>query len=161
MKERLIILFRHGIAEERRDSLPDEKRRLTRTGHQRMKEISRGLTRILEEVDALYSSPLVRAIETAEWIEKAYERRVRIARTEHLAPGADRDAALQFVQQQDGERLIFVGHEPNLTALMLGLTKMDRAGELELKKGGCYGVVAGEGASRLEWMLPPRVLRRG
>jgi hypothetical protein len=42
---------------------------------------------------------------------------------------------------------------------MLALTGM--TGEMELKKGGCYGVrIDAGGAGRLEWILRPRAMKR-
>jgi hypothetical protein len=44
---------------------------------------------------------------------------------------------------------------------MLAITKMSSDGTIELKKGGCYGVrLFSDSSAQLEWMLPPRVLRR-
>ena len=58
-------------------------------------------------------------------------------------------------------RIICVGHEPNLSMTMRVLTMMSSEGGIELKKGGCYGLrLFKDGGARLEWLLPPRVLRR-
>ena len=54
---------------------------------------------------------------------------------------------------------IFVGHEPNLTEIMLDLTAMRSHNAIELKKGGCYGLRIEDNSILLEWMLPPRILR--
>ena len=44
-----------------------------------------------------------------------------------------------------------------LSVFLLTLTAM--AGEIELAKGGCYGIrIEPDGTARLEWMLPPRAL---
>jgi len=65
-----IVLLRHGIA-EKKGGKPDEKRRLTDEGNEKMRGIARGLARLLPGAEALYSSPLVRATETAQWIARA------------------------------------------------------------------------------------------
>ena len=52
---------------------------------------------------------------------------------------------------------LLVGHEPTLTRGMMQLTGI--SGAIELKKAGCYGVRIEEGGGRLEWMLPPKLLR--
>src|SRR6267154_2541713 len=80
----LIVLLRHGIAEEKGGGKPDEERRLTREGHEKMKRVSRALAGILPDADAIYSSPLVRAYETAEWVAKAYEKKLEIETTTAL-----------------------------------------------------------------------------
>jgi phosphohistidine phosphatase len=67
----LIVLLRHGIAEDPAADVADDDRRLTRKGHRRMKVVARALARLIPNVDAIYSSPLVRAYETAEHVARA------------------------------------------------------------------------------------------
>ncbi len=152
--ERFLVLLRHGIAEERGADKPDAERPLTGEGHRRMKEIARGLRKLLPKVEAIVSSPLVRCKQTADWVSRAYDD-LAVETTEALAP--DGDLAAFRIQAR---RAILVGHEPTLTRFMLDLTGMTSEA-LELKKGGCYGIrVDAEGAAQLEWLLPPRVTRR-
>jgi phosphohistidine phosphatase len=155
--ERFIVLLRHGIAEDRGEGKPDEARELTDVGNRRMKQIARGLAELFPKVDVIISSPLVRARQTADWVARAYDLSVEISD----ALSTDSDVA-KFRALVDGLsvcRAILVGHEPTLSAFMLALTGMK--GDIELKKGGCYGVRLGaDDAARLEWMLPPRAMRR-
>ena len=66
----------------------------------------------------------------------------------------------QLIDATTVSRFILVGHEPNLTAGMLELTKMHADSEIELKKGGCYAIRMTEtGETHLEWMLAPKVMR--
>ena len=157
--ERFLVLLRHGIAEERSSTKTDDERELTDDGHRRMKEIARGLARLLPKAEAIVSSPLVRARQTAEWVARAYGRSIPIEGAHALAPGSD---AARFRELLDGisaRRAIFVGHEPTLSEFMLALTGM--SGVIELKKGGCYGIrIDAVASAHLEWMLPPRALRR-
>jgi phosphohistidine phosphatase len=155
MRDRFIILLRHGIAEPSGDKA-DEVRRLTPDGRRRMKEIARTLARILPEPDLLYSSPLLRCTQTAESIARAYGKLATIT-TQALRPEAGPSEFVKLLHTTDEQRVIGVGHEPGLSALMRELTEIE--GEFELKKGGCYGIRILESGARLEWMLPPRVLR--
>ena len=76
-----------------------------------------------------------------------------------MAPDSDAARFRELLDGLSARRAIFVGHEPTLSAFMLALTGMQ--GEIELKKGGCYGIRIDEaGAGHLEWMLPPRAMRR-
>ena len=77
--ERFIVLLRHGIAEDATPDKKDEDRGLTSEGHARMKQIARGLERALPKVQAIYSSPLLRAVQTALWVSKAYRSRAIFA----------------------------------------------------------------------------------
>jgi phosphohistidine phosphatase len=158
--ERFVILLRHGIAEDPVAGKKDEDRSLTSEGHARMKEIARGLADALPRVRVIYSSPLLRAVQTALWVSKAYRSRAAVTTTDVLAPGATKKDFLALVASIKEPRAIFVGHEPILTDSMRALTGL-KSGSLELKKGGCYGVrLLEDGTGVLEWVLPPRILRR-
>lgn len=158
-RERFIVLLRHGIAEPHEPPKPDTERSLTKEGHERMKEIGRGLAQLFPKADAIYTSPLVRAVQTALWVAKGYGERITVRTTNSLVPGASA-AELRELLGQTGDRwIILVGHEPNLSSSCAGLTGL--SGRIELKKGGCYGVRIGEdGGAELEWILTPKVLRR-
>ena len=159
--ERFIVLLRHGIAEEATPEKKDEDRSLTAEGHARMKLIARGLERTLPRVEAIYSSPLLRAVQTSLWVSKAYRSRVNINTVDALVPDA---SAKQFRALVDGiqeRRAIIVGHEPNLTDNLRALTGIKESDAIELKKGGCYGIrLNPDGTAVLEWLLPPRILRK-
>ena len=150
-----VVLLRHGIAEPRGSRENDDERRLTPAGRRKMKEIAPALAKLFPDVDAIHSSPLPRALETATIVAKSYDLGVQTL--DALKPGSDPDEVREFLDKSRVEKLILVGHEPHLSATMLHLTGM--GGEMELKKGGCYGVRIEDGTARLEWMLPPRVLR--
>jgi phosphohistidine phosphatase len=157
-EERFVILLRHGIAEEPAAEKKDEDRGLTAEGHARMKQVARGLERALPKAQAIYTSPLLRAMQTALWVSKGYRSRVNITTTDALAPGATKKQFLALVKSIQERRVIIVGHEPNLTDALQALTGVEG---LELKKGACFGVrVFADGTGLLEWVLPPRILRK-
>ena len=127
-----------------------------------MKEIGRGLARLFPKADVIYTSPLIRCVETAEWVEKGYKSSIVVKTYDALKPGAGVDDFRALINGSKARRIVCVGHESDLSTAMLALTKMSSDGPIELKKGGCYGLRMfddGSGAC-LEWMLPPRVLRR-
>ena len=67
-----LLIIRHGIAEARSSGGDDDSRRLTDDGRKKMRRGAKGLIRLLPELEALVSSPLVRARETAEIVAEAY-----------------------------------------------------------------------------------------
>ncbi|HLJ74770.1 MAG TPA: histidine phosphatase family protein [Thermoanaerobaculia bacterium] len=150
---RFLVLLRHGIAEDPSAEKNDLERELTKKGQRRMEAIAAGLARVFPEAEAIYSSPAVRAMQTAKPVAKEYD--LKIIKRDELAPGVSPRA---LVDQIKDNYAIFVGHEPTLSRLMQDLTNV--RGEIELKKGGCYGIAFDDGTPRLAWMLPPRVLRR-
>jgi phosphohistidine phosphatase len=161
-RARLIVLLRHGIAEDRAPGKKDEERALTPEGHARMMKLAGGLERAFPKAQVIYSSPLVRAVQTAQWVAKAYRSRIKITQSEALAPSGTHQDFLQLIRSIPERRIILVGHEPTLTSntvALLGLTN-DSQG-LELKKGGCYALrLRGENGAVLDWALSPRILRR-
>jgi phosphohistidine phosphatase len=161
-----VILFRHGPA-GRRDAKrwPDDRERpLTGIGKKRTRKAAAGIARLEPKLARIWTSPLVRARETAERLAAAYDPPPKITVVEALAPGMD--ALRELVQESKrapGEAIALVGHEPDLGALAGRLVGRD-AGGLPLKKAGACridfsGPVRG-GAGSLDWLLPPRVLRR-
>jgi phosphohistidine phosphatase len=150
---KFIVLLRHGIAEDQSADKNDLDRELTPKGRRRMEAIAAGLARVFPEAEAIYSSPAVRAIQTAQPVAKEY--RLKIQKNDALAPG---QSSRKLVDEVSVDFAIFVGHEPTLSALMKELTATQ--GQIELKKGGCYGVAFEGQTARLEWILSPRVLRR-
>ena len=158
LPERFIVLLRHGIAEDGGPDKKDEDRALTSEGHARMKQIARGLERALPKAQAIYSSPLLRAVQTALWVSKAYRSRAPVNTTDALALSATPKQFLALVKSIEERRAVIVGHEPVLTA---GLRALTGIGGVELKKGGAYGVrLLPDGTAVLDWVLPPRLLRK-
>jgi phosphohistidine phosphatase SixA len=154
MSERFVVLLRHGIA-EKKGAKPDAKRALTAKGHAAMKQIAAALAEIFPDAGVIYSSPLRRCVQTADWVARA--QGLEVMETEALSPDGDGDQVRKLIERSDAARIICVGHEPNLSQTMLALTHM--RGEIELKKGGCYGIRWVEGEEpQLEWMIPPHVL---
>lgn len=155
--EKLIVILRHGIASPK-GTAPEETRPLTEKGHARMKENARGLRALFPKAEAIFTSPLTRATQTADWVVKAYGN-LPLVTSDLLRPEAESGAMRKLIDATTLARFIVVGHEPSLTNGMLDVTKM-QANALELKKGGCYAVrVFDDGTAQLEWMLPPKVLR--
>jgi phosphohistidine phosphatase len=158
--DRFVILLRHGIAEEKSADKPDDDRALTGEGNTRMKQNARGLAAVFPKAEALYSSPLVRAIQTGLWVTKGYRKKLRLQTIEALRHEKDPAEIIEFVRGLKERRIILVGHEPHLSRTMAVWTGMAGA-DFELKKGGCYGLrVPDEGPAVLEWILPPRILRK-
>ena len=155
-----VILLRHGIAEDKSEEKPDEDRELTGNGHARMKKNAQGLARIFPKADALYSSPLVRAVQTGMWVTKAYGGKLTLETIDALRHESDPAEIVEFVRSLSAPRVILAGHEPHLTRTMAYWTGIGVT-SFELRKGGCYCLrVEDSGPAALEWMLPPRILRR-
>jgi phosphohistidine phosphatase len=111
-----LLIVRHAEAEP---GEPDELRTLTPAGHEQARALGQRLREQGVEPDAVVSSPLLRARETAR--ELAFgEPEV----DERLAPGATpldvREAAAGR-----GQTVLVVGHQPDCGRAVAGLTGGD------------------------------------
>lgn len=158
-----IVLVRHAIAEERGAAWPDDDERpLSRDGIRKWKRAARGLVGLLPSVDVLLTSPLVRAVQTAEIIAKAASPSPRLQLFEALRPETRPGTMITALRAAAPKgTVILVGHEPMLSELASQLLHLQ--GPLEFRKGGAMSLVTQglgtRGPARLEWFVPPRVLR--
>jgi phosphohistidine phosphatase SixA len=95
---------------------PDELRPLTAGGRAVARELGETLAR--ERPDAVLSSPLLRARETAEQIARAAG--LEPEPDERLAPGADADG-VRAAAAGKGETVVVVAHQPDCSAIVLDL----------------------------------------
>jgi len=159
-----LYLVRHAIAAERGDQWPDDtKRPLTDVGIARFKEAVEGLAWLSVEIDEIFTSPLVRAKQTATLLAHGLGNKTSVKTLDALAPGhTPRQVMNELSRTAKRHRIALVGHEPGLGELASHLLGSARA--LPFKKGGvCYIAIQGLASRRpgeLEWFLPPKVLRR-
>jgi phosphohistidine phosphatase SixA len=113
-----LFLVRHA---EAAPGEPDELRPLTPAGRNVARDLGARLAS--ERPDAVVSSPLLRARETAEQIARAAG--LTPEADERLAPGASAED-LQAAIAGRGERVIAVGHQPDCSAIVLALTGRER-----------------------------------
>jgi phosphohistidine phosphatase len=145
-------LLRHGEAVPH-DSKPDDDRELTARGERQALAAGEGLARLGVEFVACYTSPKVRARDTARLACKALN--IEPEETESLANGFDRDAALELLTAHDDDaRVLAVGHEPSFSQVVFDLT----GGRVDFKKGGVAAVRIERGGGELLALLRPREL---
>jgi phosphohistidine phosphatase len=158
-----LYLVRHAIAAERGDEWPDDRKRpLTERGIGRFKEVVRGLRTLDVAIDEIFTSPLVRARQTADLLAAGVEGKPAVKTLDALAPGHAAEVVLaQLVKAAKRRRIALVGHQPDLgelAAVLMGATR-----PLPFRKGGvCRIDVQGlsrERAGVLQWFVPPKVLR--
>ena len=141
-------LLRHGEAVPH-DSKPDDERELTARGERQGVAAGAGLARLGAEFDACYSSPKVRALDTAKLACEALNIEPVVA--ESLGGGFDCGDARELLHAHgDDARVLAVGHEPDFSQVVFDLT----GGRVDFKKGGIAAVEDGE----LLILLRPREL---
>ncbi len=161
-----LILIRHGRAgvpsEFARSGMSDDMRPLTVEGRKRMRNNVAGLVRFIPQIHVLATSPLVRAVETAQVVAKTFK--VSAVEVAALAPQGKSDKLVTWIAQQPiGDTVALVGHEPILTGLASWLVGGSSKVKFSLKKGGACCILLNEkvaaGAGRLSWLLTPRQMR--
>jgi len=158
-----LYLVRHAIAAERGEEWPDDtKRPLTVRGISRFKDAVKGLRSLDVAIDEIFSSPLVRAKQTADLLAAGVDGKPVVKYLDVLAPGHPAAAVmLQLAKSARRRRIALVGHEPDLGELAAHLIGAQRP--LPFRKGAvCRIDVSGLSGKRhgsLLWFLPPKALR--
>jgi len=162
-----LVVVRHAIAEDRdafaRTGRSDDERPLTEEGQRKMEQAARGLVRLVPSLDALCSSPLVRAVQTAEIVAQAYGG-IGIETATVLSGGAPPEDVVAWLQgRKSGDTVAIVGHEPDLSTLVSFLLAGSDDAFIEMKKGAvCLVECSGKpeaGAGMLRWSAAPKQLR--
>ncbi len=160
-----LYIMRHAIAALREKWIgPDEDRPLTLSGRARMRQAARGLRALRIRFDLVVSSPLVRAVQTAEIVPRVLKQPPQIEICPALAPGMVPDQLFQFLAGYPAaKRVLLVGHEPDLGNFALTLIGCAQPDCFPLRKGGVCRIdidqVPPTGAGVLVWALTPRIMR--
>ncbi|HYZ89183.1 MAG TPA: phosphohistidine phosphatase SixA, partial [Myxococcales bacterium] len=155
-----IFLVRHGVAVDRDGDIPDAFRSLTSKGRRRFRKTARSLARLGCKLDLILTSPLVRAVQTAE-ILASETKHGEVAVLEELDPKyAAADLLKAVTKRAEGVRSVaLVGHEPQLSAVLAALAAVD-ADRLDVKKGAIVRLDAQNpserGSAGAFWSLKPK-----
>ena len=159
-----LYLMRHGIAVDREDpECPSEAERyLTPKGMEKTRAAAWGLRALDVKPEAMFTSPYLRAVQTAEIACEALGFRPgKLQRTDALLPESDPGDLFRELGRCKGSEVLCCGHAPNLDLVIahaLGtahpVTALKKAGAacLELSH-----LAAGRG--ELIWIMTSKALR--
>ena len=162
-----LLLIRHAIAEDRfefaRTGKSDYYRPLTQRGRDRMAKGAAGLCTLVPGIDVLATSPLTRAVQTAEIVAAAYGG-LAIEHADSLASGDPR-AFLDWLGECGSDDVVAaVGHEPHMSDWATWLLTGGGHDFTVVKKGSAMLLEFPDslkpGAALLHWFLAPAQLRR-
>src|ERR671922_1259400 len=110
-----LLVVRHGAAEDKdkfaRTGKSDDLRPLTPAGKREMRDVARGIRGVVAAIDALLTSPLVRAMQTAEIVGEEYDQEP--AKVEWLRPEAPYEELARWARSsREKQTIVIVGHEP-------------------------------------------------
>lgn len=158
----IIYFLRHASAGERkRNPKKDERRPLDAQGIEQCGDVGRALAALDVAVDAVISSPLKRATQTAALVgnEVGYERQLFIEKA--LRPEATFEQFREMLRKYSrADAVMVVGHDPNFSEF-LGKTISPRnsTAHIDLKKGSVARVESNGKTAVLQWCLTPRLIR--
>jgi phosphohistidine phosphatase len=120
-----VTLIRHAEAGD--DAPRDESRALTVRGRADARRLGRALARRGIRFTAIITSPLVRAVQTAEIVAAATDYRGRMPARDLLQPEASAADVVTFLAKLADEKSVaLVAHEPILSAVAAALTGKGR-----------------------------------
>jgi phosphohistidine phosphatase len=135
-----VYLLRHGIAEEGHVGMRDADRELTAEGKRKLRETLRVLTNADVAPSLILSSPLARAVQTADLARGLLKIKADVLRTKALSPNSTVEQVWEELRvHRDEAELMLVGHEPlfsRLAAYLLGAIEL----RLDFKKGAVLRV---------------------
>jgi phosphohistidine phosphatase len=148
---RQLWLLRHGEAEPHH-ARSDDERRLTPRGEDQSRAAGRALAALEVTFQAIYTSPRVRARDTARLACEG----LGCTALDHapLSQGFSADDALELLHAD--ERVLVVGHEPDFSQVVHDLT----GAQIDMKKGGIAGVRIDGARGELIALLRPREIDR-
>ncbi len=154
-----LYLIRHGKAETISSSGRDFDRKLSTEGKRKIEEICSKLKSLKIQIDSIYSSPLLRAKETADIFKRYFEPNSPVNIIQELSPGVDVQNLLKTISNETSNTAL-VGHEPDMSYILSDLCGKTN---VKFKKGGIAKIVF-EGKlqlsnGRLEFLVTPKLLK--
>ncbi len=152
-----VHLIRHARAQPRREGLPDGERALTPAGNEQAQRLKLVLERLEVRYALLWTSPLLRARQTADFLAPLAE----MVATEPELAGPWRADLLDRLLVR-GRTVAVVAHEPELSQVAAELLAGDaeRAPAFAFKKSGLLALRMRRGGVEARYLLTPGVLRR-
>jgi phosphohistidine phosphatase len=151
-----LYFLRHGEADWPGWTKPDDERPLTDFGKKEVRQVAKFLNRLKVKPDLIVTSPLPRALQTAEVAAEQLKSKLR--QDEALEPGFGISELRTVLKRHRSKVLMLVGHEPDFSSVISALT----GASLKLSKAGVALVDIDPGAEegRLFWLFPPKFARK-
>lgn len=173
---RILYFLRHGLADREAFTGTDDRLRpLTAEGRSRLRQAGGTLRRAGWRPDVLLTSPLARAVQTAEIVAEETGLGDRLLVEESLDCGFGVEDLRRLLARYKGAgEIALVGHEPDFSATVAALT-VDADLETRLdpvfRAGHAAGIVFKKGSlarvdlideeklvGELVWLVPPKFL---
>ncbi len=140
--------------------LLDSKRGLVKEGKEQCMLMARALNALKVPIDVIVSSPLKRALQTAQFVgtELGYDARVEISAA--LGPQATFADFQDMLGEYAGhEGMLAVGHNPNMFQFLGRLITGNGGAAIRMRKASIARVDLDHHPPRLQWLIDPRTVR--
>lgn len=156
-----LYLMRHANAGVPRESSKlDAKRGLIAEGKEQCMIMGRMLGALKVQPEVIVSSPLKRALQTAQFVgnELGYESKVEVSSAlDFNATYADFQKLLEkYADRQD---VLVVGHNPNLFQFVGRLITGNGGAGVRMRKGSVARIDMDKHPPLLQWLIDPRMAR--
>jgi phosphohistidine phosphatase len=162
-----LYLLRHAHALEigEQGVQTDEERPLSEEGIKRMAVVAEAVKRLGLKFDQVVTSPLRRSVQTAEELVRQLDApQPALATCERLSPGWSSKKLAKYLLGVEGQEVLLVGHEPDLSkhaAWLIG----DKEARLEFAKGALACIrldgLPQKGGGTLMWLITPKLMAAG
>lgn len=154
-----IYLLRHAAAEPAEAGMKDSDRALTEDGQVKLKHVLKRAKAAGVAPAVILSSPLRRALETAQIAADSLGYRAKIVETAALVPNASpHDVWNEIRARRDEPSILLASHEP-LMSSTLSLLLASPALQVDMKKSALARVdcdrFGAEPRGVLKWLLTP------
>jgi phosphohistidine phosphatase len=158
----IVYFLRHASAGHHlANPSQDEKRALDEQGIEQCTRIGRALNALDVHVDAVISSPLKRAMQTASLVANELGFDGKLQRTPALRPDAQMDSFRELLDRNSRlEAILVVGHNPSLSRfLSLLISEGGTENAADLKKCAVARVDFSSGVGIVKWILTPKIVQ--
>ena len=155
----IIYFLRHASAGERMSNpKKDERRALDETGVEQCRQMGRALAAMDVSVDAIISSPLKRAGQTASLVGNEMGHEGKLQLDSALRPEASFSQFRELVgRYSSADAIMVVGHNPNLSEFLGRMITRGGIAVVDLKKGAVARVETKRNVAALQWCLTPKL----
>lgn len=157
----ILYLMRHANAGiPRGNPILDAKRSLIKEGKEQCMLMARLMSALKVQVDVVVSSPLKRALQTAQFVatELGYDGKVEISPALALdAKFADFQNLLAKYAHREG--VLVVGHNPNVFQFLGRLISGNGGAAIRMRKGSVARIDLDRHPPLLQWLIDPRSAR--
>ena len=135
-----VHLIRHAEAIDRSQEIIEAHRHLTCRGRTRFRRVAASLKKLGIDPDIIITSPLIRAVQTADILAETLRFSGELLVSPLLASGFDRSRLFELLfGHAQAKEVVLVGHEPDFGELVRDL--LDIPFGCAMKKGGTVSLM--------------------